>query len=231
MPWQTKQLDPMISSPDSNEYVSAISHLVGAVASIAALAVLVSFAALQQKWLHTIGFSIYGVSLLLSLAASCLLHFFLLFGIYKRVFGILDHCAIYVLIAGTYTPLCLSVVGGTQGWILLGVVWALAITFIVLKAVFFARIPPLWSNLSYLAMGWLSLLVVYPIYVRLGTAAVALMALGGLLYTIGAVIFARGTPNPKPPYFGNHDIWHLAVLGGNTTFFVLMLLFVLPLPE
>ena len=221
----------MISSPDSNEYVSAISHLIGAIASIAALAVLVSFAALEQKWLHTVGFSIYGTSLLLSLVASCLLHFFLLFGIYKRIFGILDHCAIYVLIAGTYTPFCLTVVGGTQGWLLLGAVWALAATFIALKAVFFARIPPLWSNISYIMMGWLSLLVAYPIYVRLGWTAVALMAVGGLLYTVGAVIFARGTPNPRPPYFGNHDIWHLAVLAGNSVFFMLMLLFVLPLPR
>lgn len=226
-----KQLDPMISSPDSNEYVSAISHLVGAVASIAALAVLVTFSALEHKWLHTIGFSIYGTSLFLSLVASCLLHFFLLFGIYKRIFGILDHCAIYVLIAGTYTPFCLTVVGGTFGRLLLGIVWLLAIIFIALKAAFFARIPPLWSNLSYLGMGWLALLVVYPIYVRLGPGAVALMAVGGMAYTLGAVIFARGIPNPRPPYFGNHDIWHLAVLAGNTSFFFLMLLFVLPLPR
>lgn len=229
MAGQIKKLDPMISSLDSNEYVSAISHLVGAVASVAALAVLVTLAALERKWLHTIGFGIYGTSLLLSLAASCLLHFFLLFGIYKRIFGILDHCAIYILIAGTYTPFCLSVVGGTPGWLLLGAIWALAVTFVVLKAVFFASIPPLWSNISYIVMGWLSLLVVFPIYQRLGAGAVALMAVGGLLYTIGAVIFARGTPNPRPPYFGNHDIWHLAVLAGNTVFFFLMLLFVLPL--
>jgi hemolysin III len=226
-----KRLDPMISSPDSNEYVSAISHLIGAIASIAGLAVLVSFAALEQKWLHTVGFGIYGTSLLLSLVASCLLHFFLLFGIYKRIFGILDHCAIYVLIAGTYTPFCLTVVGGIQGWLLLGAIWALAATFIALKAVFFAKIPPLWSNISYIMMGWLSLLVAYPIYVRLGWTAVALMAVGGLLYTVGAVIFARGTPNPRPPYFGNHDIWHLSVLAGNSVFFMLMLLFVLPLPR
>jgi hemolysin III len=226
-----QHMDPMISSLDSNEYFNAISHLIGAILSISVFTVLVSLAAVDQKWLHIVGFSIYGISLLLSFIASCLLHFFLLFGKYKRVFGILDHCAIYLLIAGTYTPFCLTIFSGATGWVLLGIVWSLAIFFITIKSIFFTRLPVLFSNASYILMGWLVLPFISPIYSRLGVGAIALMGMGGLFYTLGAVIFARGKPNPFPPYFGNHEIWHLAVFLGNTTFFLVMLFFVLPYPS
>lgn len=228
MPVDKPVLDPMISSPDSNEYFNAISHLIGAILSVSVLAVLITFAAMQHKWLHVIGFSIYGTSLLLSFIASALLHFFLLFGRYKRVFGILDHCAIYLLIAGTYTPFCLAVIGGAAGWWLFGVVWSLAVLFITLKAIFFARIPVGLSNASFLLMGWLVVFVLAPIYELFGVGAIVIMSFAGLVYTIGAISFARGKPNPYPPYFGNHEIWHLAVLLGNALFFYLMLAFVLP---
>jgi hemolysin III len=221
-------LDPMISSPDSNEYVNAISHLIGAILSISALAILITLAALEGKWVLIVGFSIYGVSMLLSFIASCLLHFFLLFGKYRRVFGILDHCAIYLLIAGTYTPFCLTVFEGATGWALFGIIWSLAIFFITIKAIFFARMPPLLTNGSYLLMGWLVLFFIWPIYTRLGAGAIALMCGAGLVYTLGAFSFARGRPNPWPPYFGNHEIWHMAVLLGNALFFFVMLYFVLP---
>ena len=111
---QKPALDPHISSPDSNEYFNSISHLIGAILSISALAVLVTLAAIDHKPAHVIGFAIYGTSLFLSLLFSCLLHFFLLFGKYLRVFGILDHNAIYLLIAGTYTPFCLTIFSGGQ---------------------------------------------------------------------------------------------------------------------
>lgn len=228
MPVPKPILDPMISSPDSNEYFNAISHLIGAILSVSVLAVLITLAAMQQKWLHLIGFSIYGTSLLLSFIASALLHFFLLFGRYKRVFGILDHCAIYLLIAGTYTPFCLAVVRGSAGWWLFGGIWSLAVFFITLKAIFFARIPIAFSNASFILMGWLVVFVLAPIYQLLGLPAILMMGVAGLVYTVGAISFARGRPNPFPPYFGNHEIWHLAVLIGNALFFLVMLRFVLP---
>lgn len=229
-PVQKRLLDPMISSPDSNEYFNAISHLIGAILSVSALSVLVTFASIQHKWLHVIGFAIYGTSLLLSFIASTLLHFFVLFGRYKRVFGILDHCAIYILIAGTYTPFCLAVVRGAAGWWLFGAVWSLAVLFITLKAIFFERIPVAFSNASFILMGWLVVFVAAPIYQALGLLPIALAGIAGLLYTIGAISFARGSPNPYPPYFGNHEIWHLAVLFANALFFYVMLAFVLPYP-
>jgi hemolysin III len=224
-------LDPSISSSDSNEYFNAISHLIGAILSISALAVLVTLAAIAGKPVHVVGFAIYGVSLFLSFLFSCLLHFFLLFGKYLRVFGILDHNAIYILIAGTYTPFCLTILSGATGWILFGIIWSLAVFFITLKSVFFTKISVLLSNISFLLMGWIIIFLIGPIYKQLGLEALSLLIAGGLSYTVGAIIFGSGKPNPFPPYFGNHEIWHICVLAGNTFMFLVMLLYVLPSPN
>jgi hemolysin III len=227
---QKNTLDPLISAPDSNEYFNAISHLIGAILSISALAVLVSLAAIAGKPMHVVGFAIYGTSLFLSLLFSCLLHFFLVFKKYLRVFGILDHNAIYILIAGTYTPFCLTIFNGATGWALFGVIWSLAVFFIALKSIFFTKISVLFSNISFLLMGWIIIFLVKPIYLQLGMGAISLLIAGGLFYTVGALIFAYGKPNPFPPYFGNHEIWHLCVLAGNAIFFLVMLFYVLPYP-
>lgn len=224
-------LDPLISAPDSNEYFNAISHLIGAILSISALAVLVSLAAIADKPAHVVGFVIYGVSLFLSFLFSCLLHFFLLFKKYLRVFGILDHNAIYILIAGTYTPFCLTVLSGAKGWVLFGIIWSLAVFFITLKSIFFTKIPVWMSNASFLLMGWIIIFLVSPISTELGPGAMSLLIAGGLCYTVGALIFANGKPNPFPPYFGNHEIWHICVLAGNTFMFLVMLFYVLPYPS
>jgi hemolysin III len=221
-------MDPMISSPDSNEYYNALSHLLGAILSVSAIAILVTLAAQAGKWLHLIGFAIYGTTLLLSFLASTILHFFLLSGRYLRVLGILDHCAIYLLIAGTYTPFCLTLLAGPLGWFLFGLVWSLAIFWIVLKAVFFTHMPTLVSNLSYVSMGWIVIFFFGPVYSQLGLGAIGLMVAAGLLYTVGVAIFARGWPNPFPPHFGTHEIWHTAVLAGSGIFFCVMLFYVLP---
>ncbi|GAB4538037.1 MAG: hemolysin III family protein [Anaerolineales bacterium] len=221
-------LDPLISAPDSNEYFNSISHLIGAILSISALATLVTLAAIDGKPAHVVGFAIYGASLFLSMLFSCLLHFFLLFGKYLRVFGILDHAAIYILIAGTYTPFCLTIFNGAAGWVLFAVIWSLAVFFITLKSIFFAKIPVTWSNASFLLMGWIIVFLIGPIYAQLGAGALTLLFAGGLFYTIGALIFAYGKPNPFPPYFGNHEIWHVCVLAGNAAMFFVMFLYVLP---
>jgi hemolysin III len=221
-------MDPMISSPDSNEYYNALSHLLGAILSVSAIAVLVTLAAQEGKWLHLIGFAVYGTTLLLSFLASTILHFFLLFGRYMRVLGILDHCAIYILIAGTYTPFCLTLFAGPLGWFLFGLVWSLASFWIVLKAIFFTRMPALVSNLSYVSMGWIVIFFFEPVYSGMGPGAIGLMIAAGLLYTVGVAVFSRGWPNPFPPYFGTHEIWHTAVLAGSGIFFCVMLLYVLP---
>jgi hemolysin III len=231
MTLQKPSLDPLISSPDSNEYFNSISHLIGAILSISALAVLVTLAAIDHKSAQVIGFTIYGTSLFLSFLFSCLLHFFLLFKKYLRVFGILDHNAIYILIAGTYTPFCLTIFSGGTGWVLFGIIWSLAVLFITLKSIFFTKIPVLMSNISFLLMGWIIVFLIGPIYSQLGMGAISLLIAGGLFYTIGALILGNEKPNPFPPYFGNHEIWHICVLAGNTAMFLVMLFYVLPYPN
>ena len=231
MSLQNPSLDPLISSSDSNEYFNSISHLIGAILSVSALAVLVTLAAIDHKPVQVIGFAIYGTGLFLSFLFSCLLHFFLLFKKYKRIFGVLDHNAIYLLIAGTYTPFCLTTFSGATGWVLFSIIWSLAVFFITLKSIFFTKISILMSNISYLLMGWVIIFLIGPIYKQLGIGAISLLIAGGLFYTIGALILASGKPNPFPPHFGNHEIWHICVLAGNTFMFLVMLFYVLPYPK
>jgi len=224
-----RRVDPLVSSENSNEGFNAISHILAAVLGLAGLVLLVVFSAIQQKWLHLVSFSIYGTTVVVSMTLSGLLHFFLWFRKYYRIFAILDHSAIYLLIAGTYTPFCLVVVGGWVGWTVFGIIWGLAILNIVLKSVFFSTMPLWVSMVGYLSMGWLSLAMVYSVYIRLGLSAILLLLLGGFFYTVGAVIFIREKPNPFPGKFGNHEIWHIMVMLGNLTFLLMMFIYVLPL--
>ena len=223
-----RKLDPMISGDNSNEGFNAISHLLAALLALAGLVLLIVFSAIERKWMHLVSFSIYGFSVFVSMTLSSILHFFLWFKRYFKIFGILDHSAIYLLIAGTYTPFCLVVVKGGLGWSIFGVIWGLAILNIVLKAVFFSRMP-LWLSMGgYLLMGWLSLSMVYSVYIRLGIWSILLMLMGGLFYTIGAVIFITEKPNPFPGKIAHHELWHILVMLGNTTFLLMMFLYVLP---
>lgn len=222
------ELDPMVSSKDSNEAFNAISHTVAAVIGLTGMILLIVFSALQEKWLHVFSFSLYGFSVFISMTMSSILHFFIWFKKYFRVFGILDHSAIYLLIAGTYTPFCLIVVKGVLGWSVFGIIWALAAVNIALKAVFFTKMPLWLSMAGYLAMGWLSLLLIYRVAFLLGIKAVLLMLIGGLFYTIGAMIFIKEKPNPFPGHFGNHEIWHVLVMLGNISFMLIMFVYVLP---
>lgn len=223
-------MDYLISSEDSNEYINIISHLVGAVLSLVALFVLVVFASVEGKPVHFVCFLVYGVTTFLSFAASTVLHFSLLRKRYSRVLGIVDHCAIFLLIAGTYTPLCLVVVKGTFGWTMFGIVWGMALLNIVLKAIFFAKFSKPLSMAPFLIMGWLAVVFIHQIYLLLGIMPILLVAAGGAFYTIGSFIFYTGKPNPCPPLFGNHEIWHVSVILGNLAMFLVMLLYVLPYP-
>jgi hemolysin III len=205
-----------------------VSHGLGVLSAIIATTVLVTLAAQAGTWAHVVGFAVYGTTLFLSLLASALLHGFLFVGRYQRVLGMLDHCAIYLLIAGTYTPFCLTLLRGATGWWLLAVVWSLAVVWIVLKVRLFTRMSTTVSNLSYISLGWLVVIVAAPLQRQLGTGAVLLLVAAGVVYTLGAISFQRGTPNPFPPYFGNHELWHVAVLVGSGLMFCVLLFYVLP---
>ncbi|MGV3724618.1 MAG: PAQR family membrane homeostasis protein TrhA [Actinomycetota bacterium] len=207
------------------EPFNGLSHLLGALLSIAGLVVLLVFS--QGKPWHTTAFSIYGGSLILLYTASALYHSLPVQPHHIRRLLVFDQVAIYLLIAGTYTPLCLVSLRGPWGWSLFGVIWAIAVVGIVLRICW--RSAPAWLPVVlYLVMGWLSVVAGQPLGAALPPSGIGWLFAGGVVYTIGAVIFASQRPNLWPTKFGSHGLWHVMVLGGSACHYVLMLFFVLP---
>lgn len=222
-------MDPLISTQNSNEYFNVISHLVGTILAIVGTTFLITSSASEFKWTHLAVFSVYGSTLILSCLSSTILHFFLLFKQYKRILGIIDHCAIYLLIAGSYVPFCLIVLGGRAGWWLLGIVWAITILFITLKVIFFSRIPANVSMASYIVLGWIVFPFIPEVIQVIGDTAALMLFFAGLFYSIGGLIMSQEKPDPWPPYFGSHEIWHVCVLVGHALMYAVMISYILPL--
>jgi hemolysin III len=203
------------------EPVSGFTHLAGAVLGIAGLVwLLVGSTGDPGKMLSVL---VYGVSLVLLYSASTALH--LINGSPQTVRWLqrLDHAAIYALIAGTYTPICYNLLTGGWRWGLLGVVWAVAVAGIVFKLVA-RKIDSHLSTLGYVSMGWIAVFAAPHLLQQLPAGAIWLLVGGGLLYSIGAVIFATRRPNFHP-HFGFHEVWHLFVLGGSGLHFAAILLY------
>lgn len=200
------------------ERFNSISHLVGASVAAAGLAVLVVSASLQRDPWKIVSFSIYGSTLLALYLFSTLYHS--LRGTAKNVFRKLDHGAIYLLIAGTYTPFTLVTLRGAWGWSLFGVIWGLAAAGIVLDLLGRRgrRVLPV---IVYVLMGWLVLMALKPLLRALPPAGLALLLAGGLLYTSGIVFFALGHRWRRA-----HGIWHLFVLAGSVSHYFAVLLYV-----
>jgi len=201
------------------ERFNSISHLIGAALALAALVVLVVFASLQGDPWKIVSFSIYGSTLFLLYTLSTLYHS--LHGRAKLVFQKLDHAAIYLLIAGSYTPFTLVTLRGPWGWSLFVVVWALAIVGIVIDSLHHNG-PRIYQIIIYLLMGWLILVALYPLIQKLPTGGLVLLFFGGLSYTGGMVFYAL---DEKLEYA--HGIWHLFVLAGSISHFLAILLYVL----
>ncbi|MFJ8089532.1 hemolysin III family protein [Lysinibacillus sp. NPDC095746] len=187
------------------ELWNAITHGIGFIASIPALVVLILAAVQTGSALQITTFTIFGVSVIVLFLMSTLLHS--MPEKYKHFFAILDHSSIYILIAGTYTPFLLITIGGTLGITLLCIIWSLAILGVIFKCFFINRFDKL-SLIFYIAMGWLIIFAIKPVYLFLGFNGFALLLAGGLFYTIGAIFYAWRSL----PY--NHTIWHLFVLAG-----------------
>ncbi|MFA0960225.1 hemolysin III family protein [Roseivirga sp. BDSF3-8] len=204
----------------AEEIANSVTHGIGAGLSIAGLVVLVVLAVINGDAWHVVSVSIYGTSLVLLYLASTLYHS-VLKPKAKRQLKILDHAAIYLLIAGTYTPFMLVNLRGPWGWSLLGTVWGLAIAGIVFKIFFIGRFERL-SLAIYLLMGWLCVIAARPMITEIPTGGLIWLALGGVFYSLG-VIFYRW----EMLRF-NHAIWHLFVLAGSICHYFAILLFVLP---
>jgi len=204
----------------SEEIASSVSHGVGAALSIAGLVVLVVLAVRTGDPWRTFSVSVYGATLTLLYLVSTLYHGFQRPRV-KRVFHVLDHASIFLLIAGTYTPFTLVNLRGPWGWSLFGAIWALAAVGIVFKCFFTGRFG-FASVLVYIGMGWLAVIALRPALRSLGAAGLAWIAAGGAAYTLGIVFFAW-----RRLRYG-HLVWHLFVMTGSALHFVAVLLFVLP---
>lgn len=205
----------------AEELASSIIHGIGIVYSIAGLAVLTAFAtALGNAW-HVVSTSIYGATQILLYTASTLYHSISIERA-KRVLRALDHSAIFLLIAGTYTPFTLVNLRGPWGWTLFGVVWALAIMGIALQG--FMLKQRRWVNaLPYIGMGWLVVVAVKPLVANVAPGGLLLLLAGGLAYMVGSVFYVS-----KRMKF-NHAIWHAFVLLGSVLHFFAILFYVIPL--
>ncbi len=204
----------------AEEIAHAITHGVGLVLSIGALTILVVFASLRGDAWHIVSTSIYGSTLVVLYAASTFYHALSAPGA-KAVFRILDHAAIYLLIAGTYTPFTLVNLRGGWGWALFGVVWGLALLGIVMEAVASRRVRAL-SVVLYLGLGWLAAIAVKPLLDSVAVGGLVLMLLGGLAYSGGVCFYVWR----KLPY--HHAIWHLFVMAGSICHFFAVLFYVIP---
>ncbi|MCA6432809.1 MAG: hemolysin III family protein [Cytophagales bacterium] len=193
------------------EIANAITHGIGALLAVAALVVLIVMAAIHGSVWHIVSFSIFGATLVLLYFASTLYHS-LTHAKAKRVFHKFDHISIYLLIAGTYTPFCLTALRGWIGWTVLGVVWSCAILGAVLKAISVGKGIKL-STVLYILMGWVILVAIQPLYKAMPFNGFLFLIAGGISYTIGTIFFIRN----QVKY--NHSVWHVFVLGGSVLHF------------
>jgi hemolysin III len=200
-----------------------LSHLFGAALSVAGLVVLLVVTS-GRPW-HVTGVAIYGASLILLYVASTLCHSVRCSETSAKRLDRFDHAAIFLLIAGTYTPLCLVTLRGPWGWTILAVEWALAVVGIVL--VVLGQVRAQWPRVAvYLAMGWIAMVAVVPLVQLLPGWAIFWMLAGGVLYTLGAILYAMDWPHLWPGKFHAHDLWHVLVLAASACHFVMILRFI-----
>lgn len=210
----------------TDERISTISHLAAACFALVGTALLVAQAATQGDPWKVVGLAIFGAGMLGLFSASALHH-----GIdgsprTNQVLRTLDYAAVFTLIAGTVTPLVLVLFRNTFGWAVLGAVWVIAIAGIVVRSVF-PRLPKYVTSTLYIVLGWIPVLLVAS-GVALPFGAYALLAAGGIAYSVGFVVFVSERPNPVPGRFGFHEIWHVLVVVAAALHYLLMYFYVLP---
>ncbi|MDP3912717.1 MAG: hemolysin III family protein [Bacteroidota bacterium] len=193
------------------EIVNGITHGIGALLSVVALVVLIMVAGNHGDALHLVSFSIYGVTLILLYLSSTLYHSFSGPRI-KNLFARFDHVSIFLLIAGTYTPILLTSIGGVWGWTLFGVIWGLALVGAVIRSIYLHRFRKLMVAV-YLLMGWMFIIAGKQVYLSLPSISLTFLILGGVAYSVGVIFYMWR----RLPY--SHGIWHLFVLAGSILHF------------
>jgi hemolysin III len=202
------------------EFANTLTHGFGLILSIAAFVFLVVTASIKGDFWYILSSVLYGLSLVILYAASTFYHS-ATSPEEKRILRIVDHCCIYVLIAGSYTPFTLIVLRSGIGQSLFIFVWAFALIGILTKVFFFERFPVL-QVFSYLVMGWIGIVTVQPLFAALGLAPIALIVAGGVAYTLGVIFYAWHSIKH------HHAIWHIFVLTGSLCHFLAIAIYVIP---
>jgi len=200
---QTAPLD----NPFGEELVNSITHGIGVLLSIAGLVMLIVLAVMRGNAWHVVSFTIFGSTLILLYLASTLYHSFWNLKV-KNIFARMDHSAIFLLIAGTYTPFVLTNLRGPWGWTIFGIIWGLAIAGVVLRSIYLEKYR-VSSVVLYIGMGWLMLIAIRPAMQSIPRLSLLFLLLGGIFYTVGVIFYSW----KKLPY--NHGIWHLFVMAGS----------------
>lgn len=206
------------------EPASGFSHLAGAVLSVAALISLLWVAISNRDVWQIASFSIFGASMILLYSASATYHLVNASENVVRILQKIDHSMIFILIAGTYTPICLTMLRGALGYRLLALIWSCAVAGIAMK-MFFFNIPRLLYTGIYLIMGWIAVFVIVPLYRAGGPRPLLWLLAGGLMYTAGGVIYAIKKPDIFPGWLGFHEIFHIFVILGSAAHYVMILRF------
>ena len=205
--------------------VSGLTHLGAGIAAAIGLAVLLIIG--RKDITKEIVLAIYGISLILMFTASAIYHLVKAPPQTIKVLRKLDHAAIYLLIAGTYTPICLYFFHGFWQWGMVGMIWAMAVAGIVIK-IFIINAPRMLSTGIYLLMGWLALAAIKEIFTAMPVGALIWLLAGGLFFTLGAVVYIAKKPDFFPEVFGFHEVWHIFVILGCLCHFVTIAAFVAP---
>ncbi|KUK15195.1 MAG: Channel protein, hemolysin III family [Petrotoga mobilis] len=214
-----KDLDNIEKFTTGEEIANAVIHGIGTLLSIVALVLLIVFSAINGKPWSIFSSVIYGLSLIILYLSSTLYHSFQRKKI-KDLFEIFDHSAIYILIAGTYTPFALVTLNGSLGWFIFSVVWVLAAIGIIFK-IFFVKRFRILSTILYIAMGWLVVFAMEPLVSNLDFWGLFWLVIGGILYTVGTIFYVWR----KIPY--HHALWHLIVLAGSICHFFSVFFYVI----
>ena len=203
----------------AKEPFNTYSHLLGVVLAVPGLLALM-LKAEGDPWRLTV-LTIYGGSLILLYSASALFHGLDISEDWNDRLRRFDHMAIFVLIAGSYTPICLLTLGGAWGWAVFCIVWTIAAVGIAMK-VFLPHLPGWATSVVYLGMGWFGVVAFFPLVRAVPFEGLMWLIAGGLIYTAGAIVYALERPDPYPEVFGHHEIFHIFVLGGSVAHFVFM---------
>lgn len=198
--------------------MSGLTHFIAALLAVAGLVLLIIKSSHPVEPWHLVSFIIFGAGMILLYSASTLYHWLPFSDKRTLLLKKIDHIMIFILIAATYTPICLIPLRGPWGWSLFGSIWGMAVLGIFMK-LFWIKAPRWFATLIYVVMGWLALVAIWPLFQAVQIEAFEGILLGGLFYTIGAVIYATKKPDPVPGFFGFHEVFHVFVMLGSFSHF------------